>query len=162
TEEEARRRASKDDARVEGTQWRSSRAWLVPAGGGTEEALTDGSRHVTRAAWSPDGARIAIVTTPTPEADSTQDGRLQVVEGWTRSAAWIRPPRGRDGSGPRRDRSRWPSARPAAGRSCPRTRLRTCGSAVRPERRRAASPRSTRIAPRARSRGWSSCAGPRD
>ena len=43
-------------------------------------AITDGSRHVQTAAWAPDGKRVALVTTATPEADSSLDARLQVLD----------------------------------------------------------------------------------
>ncbi|HET6897186.1 MAG TPA: hypothetical protein VFK70_02520, partial [Vicinamibacteria bacterium] len=83
TEEEARRRQKKDDARADGWQWRRDQLWIVPVAGGAPRALTDGSRHVVSAAWAPDGKRVAIVTTKTPEADSSLDARLQVLDAAT-------------------------------------------------------------------------------
>ena len=80
TEEEALRRKRKDDARADGWQWRRDQLWIVPPAGGAARALTDGSRHVSSAAWAPDGKRVAIVATKTPEADSSLDARLQVLD----------------------------------------------------------------------------------
>ena len=80
TEEEARRRRQKDDARADGWQWRRDQLWLVPVAGGAPTPITDGSRHVQTAAWAPDGKRVALVTTATPEADSSLDARLEVLD----------------------------------------------------------------------------------
>ena len=80
TEEEAQRRRTKDDARADGWQWRRDRLWLVPVAGGPSTPITDGARHVQAAAWAPDGKRVALVTTATPEADSSLDARLQVLD----------------------------------------------------------------------------------
>jgi dipeptidyl aminopeptidase/acylaminoacyl peptidase len=80
TDVEAQRRRKKDDARADGWQWRRERLWIVPVGGGVPAPITDGSRHVQAAAWAPDGKRVALVTTATPEADSSLDARLEVLE----------------------------------------------------------------------------------
>jgi dipeptidyl aminopeptidase/acylaminoacyl peptidase len=85
TDEEAQRRKSKDDARVEGAQWRRHRLWIVSVAGGAPEAMTDGARHVVQVAWSPDGSRIALVTRPTPEPDSSLEATVQVLELATRA-----------------------------------------------------------------------------
>jgi dipeptidyl aminopeptidase/acylaminoacyl peptidase len=98
TPDEARRKAQKDDARVEGAHWRRHRVW-VAAPGAAAEALTDGDRHVRQAAWAPDGRRIAIVTTPTPEADSSLEARVQVVDVARRAVRDV--PGGLLGSDPR-------------------------------------------------------------
>ena len=78
TADEQRREKSRDDARSQGQQWRNHRAWLVSRG--SFSPLTDGQRHVRRAALSPDGLKVALVTTPDPEADSTQEATLQVLD----------------------------------------------------------------------------------
>jgi dipeptidyl aminopeptidase/acylaminoacyl peptidase len=80
TEEEAQRRRTKDDARADGWQWRRDQLWLVPVAGGPSTPITDGARHVQTAAWAPDGKRVALVTTATPEADSSLEARLQVLD----------------------------------------------------------------------------------
>jgi dipeptidyl aminopeptidase/acylaminoacyl peptidase len=80
TDDEAQRRRKKDDARADGWQWRRHRLWIVSLRGGVPAPLTDGSRHVQAAAWAPDGKRVALVTTATPEADSSLDARLEVLD----------------------------------------------------------------------------------
>jgi dipeptidyl aminopeptidase/acylaminoacyl peptidase len=89
TEAEVRRRTEKDDARADGSQWRRDRLWVAPASGGPAAVLTDGARHAQAAAWSPDGRSIAVVTTATPEADSSLDARLEVVDVATREARQV-------------------------------------------------------------------------
>ena len=78
TADERGREKSRDDAWTLGRHWRNHRVWLVSQGGSS--ALTDGQRHVRRAALSPDGVKVALVTTPDPEADSTQEATLQVLD----------------------------------------------------------------------------------
>jgi dipeptidyl aminopeptidase/acylaminoacyl peptidase len=78
TKEEEQREKTHDDGWALGRQWRNHRAWLVSRG--AFSPLTDGARHVRRAALSPDGTKVALITTPDPEADSTQDARLQVLD----------------------------------------------------------------------------------
>ena len=68
----------RDDAWSLGHQWRNHRAWLVSRG--SFSSLTDGKRHVRRAALSPDGLEVALITTTDPEADSTQEAILQVLD----------------------------------------------------------------------------------
>ena len=80
TDDEAQRRRKKDDARADGWQWRRHRLWIASVKGGVPAPLTDGSRHVQAAAWAPDGKRVALVTTATPEADSSLDARLEVLD----------------------------------------------------------------------------------
>jgi dipeptidyl aminopeptidase/acylaminoacyl peptidase len=79
TEEQSRREKVRDDASVVGRHWRNHRAWLVSRTGAFSP-LTDGARHVRRATLSPDGSRVALITTPDPEADSSQEATLQVLD----------------------------------------------------------------------------------
>jgi dipeptidyl aminopeptidase/acylaminoacyl peptidase len=79
TEEQRQRTRGGDDARVQDRDWRRARLWVGPRQGAARP-LTGGSEHVREARWSPDGRRIAFVATPTPEADSTLEARLYVVE----------------------------------------------------------------------------------
>jgi dipeptidyl aminopeptidase/acylaminoacyl peptidase len=98
-DDDKRRDKEKDDGYVLGLQWRNHRIWLqevtapaapgtdapatpgraVPAASGKATALTDGSGHVQKAAWSPDGRFIAWIESPTPEADADEDARLRVI-----------------------------------------------------------------------------------
>ncbi|HSL24056.1 MAG TPA: S9 family peptidase [Vicinamibacterales bacterium] len=79
TEQDARRRHERDDAFVVGEQWRNHRVWIATEGS-VPRAITDGKRHVRAVRWSPDGKQLAIVTTLTPEADSSEDSRAEIVE----------------------------------------------------------------------------------
>jgi len=102
SDEETRRKKNRDDAFVLGSTWRNRRIWLVrlpeegraeggpgvaalerPGGHpGPEDPvpLTDGSANVQRAAWSPDGRRIAWLESPTPEADADEEARVRVLD----------------------------------------------------------------------------------
>ena len=53
----------------EGDDYRS-RVWLVPAAGGTPRPLTGGEKNDTAPRWSPDGRRLAFL--------STRDGKPQI------------------------------------------------------------------------------------
>lgn len=43
-------------------EWRPARLWVVPAAGGAPRALSADSLHVADARWSPDGTRLAVIT----------------------------------------------------------------------------------------------------
>jgi dipeptidyl aminopeptidase/acylaminoacyl peptidase len=79
TEAEARRRRDGDDAYALGEQWRNHRVWIVTENG-TARSLTDGRRHARAVQWSPDGRWVATITTPNPEADATEDARVEVID----------------------------------------------------------------------------------
>lgn len=91
TDDEARRRAEKDDGYLAGQQRRNDRLWVAEVGDDPDrslEPLTDGRVNVqANAAWSPDGARIALVASPTPEADSSADRKAQVLDVASRQIA---------------------------------------------------------------------------
>lgn len=78
-EPEIKRRRERDDAVEIGAQWRNHRVWIASEGT-LARAVTDGKRHVALARWSPDGKQLALLTRPTPEADSTEDSRLELLE----------------------------------------------------------------------------------
>lgn len=50
------------------------------AGPGALTPLSGGALHVRAARWSPDGRRVALIVQPTPEADSSTDAVVQVLE----------------------------------------------------------------------------------
>lgn len=83
--DESRRSMEKTDGYLQGEGWRNDRLWIagVPAGpsAGGLEPLTDGRRHVREGAvWSPDGRRVAFISTPNAEEDSWEEGKVQVVD----------------------------------------------------------------------------------
>jgi dipeptidyl aminopeptidase/acylaminoacyl peptidase len=88
--EEEKRKKEQDDGYLLGTEWKNDRIWIADVAGDTPATglapkgglvpLTDGRRHVAEGAvWSPDGRRIAFVSTPTAEEDSSEEALLQVV-----------------------------------------------------------------------------------
>jgi dipeptidyl aminopeptidase/acylaminoacyl peptidase len=78
-EDQRHREKTRDDASVVGRHRRNHRAWLVSRAGGFSP-LTDGTRHVQRATLSPDGSKVALITTPDPEADSSQEATLRLLD----------------------------------------------------------------------------------
>jgi dipeptidyl aminopeptidase/acylaminoacyl peptidase len=70
SEEERRREAEKDDARVFG-DWHPNRVFVVEVGSGTVTAVPEVEGHPVAIAWSPDGTNLALVVQPTPELDTS-------------------------------------------------------------------------------------------
>lgn len=79
TAEDDRREKERDDADVAGADLRPQRLWTAPTGGGVPVAHTDGTRHVTRLRWHPDGGSVAVLAQPTPELDAAIDTVLHLV-----------------------------------------------------------------------------------
>lgn len=79
SEQDTKRRRERDDAFEVGGQWRNHRVWLASEGT-LARTVTDGKRHVRLVRWSPDGKQLALLTTPTPEADSTEDSRVELLD----------------------------------------------------------------------------------
>jgi dipeptidyl aminopeptidase/acylaminoacyl peptidase len=86
TEQQARKKKDKDDSYLLGRQWRNHQLWLASLEDGRIEPLTDASAHVLSAVWSPDGARVAFVSRPTPEDDSAEESRARILEAASRRA----------------------------------------------------------------------------
>lgn len=75
-----RREKDRDDADVAGADLRRQRLWTVPAtGGGEPVARTDGTRHLSRLRWHPDGRSVAVLAQPLPEIDSAIDSVVELV-----------------------------------------------------------------------------------
>jgi dipeptidyl aminopeptidase/acylaminoacyl peptidase len=94
--ESERARREKRDFRVIDENPPNHSLWLCGAGStgfGQCKALTKGERHVSGLAWSPDSARVAFETRPTPYADDSRLADLaevQVANGEMRDVAKTR------------------------------------------------------------------------
>jgi dipeptidyl aminopeptidase/acylaminoacyl peptidase len=72
-EEKKRKKEERDDAIVVGGDPKRARLWVVDVESGKARCLTYGTRHVWDYCWAPDGGRLAMVTTSSPEVNSTYD-----------------------------------------------------------------------------------------
>ncbi len=93
TPEEKKRKETKDDAIVVDEELKRVRLWVVETGSGKATCLTYGDRNVWSCAWSPDGERIAFLTTGSPEVNTIFDpGELWTVPAsgglWSHVAAF--------------------------------------------------------------------------
>jgi len=68
------------DEQVFGEDWRPCVVHVVDLATGTGRAVTDVGRHVTDLTWSPDGARIAVVSQPDVEPESGLLAEVEVVD----------------------------------------------------------------------------------
>jgi dipeptidyl aminopeptidase/acylaminoacyl peptidase len=78
-DEDKRRVEQRDDADVYGERWEYNRLRILSVESGEATALETGDRHVLEIAWSPDGARIAFLASPTPEIESYGHTELYVA-----------------------------------------------------------------------------------
>lgn len=76
TAEEERRRKERDDVQIVDRDHRYRRLWVIDVETKQVDEVAGGDFQVADPQWSPDGGRIAYVTTPTPKAD---DGSLTDV-----------------------------------------------------------------------------------
>jgi dipeptidyl aminopeptidase/acylaminoacyl peptidase len=76
TSEEERRQKDKDDAFVFDREFRMSRVSVIDVATRAVKEVVRGDFHVTDVQWSPDGAHLAWVTSPTNRQD---DGRLSDI-----------------------------------------------------------------------------------
>jgi dipeptidyl aminopeptidase/acylaminoacyl peptidase len=74
-EDEHRRQKRGDDAEVYGRRWPYARLRVLALDSREVRDVAAGEFHVSEAAWSPDGLRLAYLWQPTPELDA----RLQTV-----------------------------------------------------------------------------------
>ena len=80
TPEEKRRREERDDAIVADENPKPTRLWVVDVATGDARCLTYGDRQVWSFAWAPDGSRLAILTTESPDLNTLFDaGDLWLV-----------------------------------------------------------------------------------
>ena len=70
TPEEKKRKEERDDAVVVDEDLKRVRLWLVEVESGKARCLTFGDRNVWSYGWSPDGERLAVCTTHSPEINS--------------------------------------------------------------------------------------------
>ena len=76
TAEEEKRAKEKDDAAVVDRDFRFTHLWVIDLASRKTTEVVKGDYQLGDPRWSPDGSRIAYVTTPTPKAD---DGSLSDI-----------------------------------------------------------------------------------
>jgi dipeptidyl aminopeptidase/acylaminoacyl peptidase len=82
--EETARRAAGDDAVVVGRHARHVRLWVVDLAGGAPRLLTREPETVWSFGWAPDGARLAVLASPSPDAEGQEYGSsLRLVDAAT-------------------------------------------------------------------------------
>jgi len=69
TEDEKRRRETREDHRVWDTDYKYQRLWIIDPESRQGRVITPPDRQVRGYAWAPDSNRIAINTSPTPKID---------------------------------------------------------------------------------------------
>ncbi|MFZ0214809.1 MAG: S9 family peptidase [Candidatus Dormiibacterota bacterium] len=79
TDEERRGTEERDDPDVYGRWWPYARLRVLDLTSRRTTTLEIGEAHVTDVAWSPDGLRLAYVSSPSPELDARLDASLAVV-----------------------------------------------------------------------------------
>lgn len=79
-EEESRRRREQGDAYTLGSEHSRHQVWILSVAGGDARAVTDGRYHTENLSWSPDSAKLALVTAPNSEADASLDSEIRILE----------------------------------------------------------------------------------
>jgi dipeptidyl aminopeptidase/acylaminoacyl peptidase len=79
-EEDEKRTKQKDDAVVVDHDFKMAQLWTWNIATNEEKQLTKGDFTVSDAHWSPDGARVAFTTNPTPRTDDTSLATAWVLE----------------------------------------------------------------------------------
>lgn len=80
TPEEEKRQKDRDDAIVVDRDFRFARLWILDVDGRSKRMLATGEGVVSDPQWSPDGKRLAYVSTATPRADDGQLTDVFVIE----------------------------------------------------------------------------------
>jgi dipeptidyl aminopeptidase/acylaminoacyl peptidase len=70
TDAEEKKTKDKDDARVADKDAKLARLWLIDVASGKERQLTKDRWRVSDAEWMPDGSRLIVEATKTPESDA--------------------------------------------------------------------------------------------
>jgi dipeptidyl aminopeptidase/acylaminoacyl peptidase len=83
TDAEEKKTKDKDDARVADKDAKLARLWLVDVASGKERQLTKDRWRVSDAEWMPDGSRLIVEATKTPESDANTNRiySLSVADG---------------------------------------------------------------------------------
>ena len=83
TDAEEKKTKDKDDARVADKDTKLARAWLIDVASGKERQLTKERWRVNDAEWMPDGSRLIVEATKTPESDENTNKiySLSVTDG---------------------------------------------------------------------------------
>src|SRR5690606_303598 len=71
TEEEKKRSEERDDAKVWDTEYKFQRLWMVDPASKKAEAISPENLQVWSYAWTPEGDKLAINTSPTPRYNDT-------------------------------------------------------------------------------------------
>ena len=83
TDAEEKKTKDKDDARVADKDTKLARVWLIDVASGKERQLTKDRWRVSDAEWMPDGSRLIVEATKTPESDENTNRiySLSVADG---------------------------------------------------------------------------------
>jgi dipeptidyl aminopeptidase/acylaminoacyl peptidase len=81
TDEEVKKDADKDDARVADKDTHLTRLWLFDIAARKARQLTSGRWRVTEAVWLPDGSALVVSATQTPESDANTNRIYSVTLG---------------------------------------------------------------------------------
>ena len=83
TDAEEKKTKDKDDARVADKDTKLARLWLIDVASGKERQLTKDRWRVSDAEWMPDGSRLIVEATKTPESDANTNRiySLSVADG---------------------------------------------------------------------------------
>lgn len=80
TDEDERRKTERDDPNVYGESLPNARLFMVDLDSGKLDQIATDAGHIREIAWSPDGSRIACLSSPTPELESYRQSDLVTVD----------------------------------------------------------------------------------
>ncbi len=79
TDDDKRREKERDDADVFGERWQHHRLWFVDTAGGEPTVVWSPDRHLVELAWSPDGARVALLVRRSPLLEHMDTSEVHVL-----------------------------------------------------------------------------------
>jgi dipeptidyl aminopeptidase/acylaminoacyl peptidase len=80
TEDDERRKSERDDPEVYGENWPYARLRILDIDSGEIRTIPTGDRHIYELAWSPDGERLALLTSPTPELETRWRSQFEIAD----------------------------------------------------------------------------------